>query len=228
MTGVRLDGVQPSRVAFRRPAAGAVLAALLLGYVVSALAVERPVAVTADGLSPGELTISPDDMVVRVNQDPPLRRRATSTSGNGTLDSGLVALGPGQRFPLPQVTQPRAYAVTALRGQEAFDGAVVLPAESAQAAFPGPVPRQGEGEAALPPALGGSDAASSVSVPSLAGTAPPPARLAVAGGLPGPGSPRGLGLPAVLAAVLVLGVASLLVRVLLAEPAARRRAADPS
>ena len=54
------------------------------------------------------------------------------------------------------------------------------------------------------------------------------ARLVVAGDLPGPGSPRGLGLPAVLAAVLVLGVASLLVRVLLAEPTPRRRAADTS
>ena len=42
------------------------------------------------------------------------------------------------------------------------------------------------------------------------------------------GSPRGLGLPAVLAAVLALGVASLLVRVLLAEPAARRVTAGPA
>ena len=172
MTGVRLDGVQTSPVARRRPAAGAVLAGLLLGFMMPAmpaLAVERVVAITPNGPSPRELTISPADMVL-VNQDAPLRYRATSTSGNWTLDSGLAA-------PLPALAPTPA----------------------------GPSPR-----AVWPPQV------------------TPPARLAVAGDLPGPGNPRGLGLPAVLAAVLVLGVASLLVRVLLAEPAARRRAADPS
>jgi hypothetical protein len=43
------------------------------------------------------------------------------------------------------------------------------------------------------------------------------------GPLPGADTSRSLGLPAALAALAVLGVASLLVRVLLAEPAARRR-----
>ena len=130
MTGVRLDRVQTSPVARRRPAAGAVLAGLLLGFAMSAisampaLAAERVVAITADGLSPRELAGSPGDLV-----------------------------------PVNQVS--------------------------------------------------------------------PTARLSVACDLSGPGSPRGLGLPAVLAAVLVLGVASLLVRVLLAEPAGRRGAADP-
>ena len=188
MTGVRLDGMRTSPTARRRPAAGAVLAGLLLGSMVlglmvpavpavpvpavPAVAVERVVAITADGLSPRELTISPGEMVVLVNQDAPLRSRATSTStsGNRTLDSTLAA------------------------------SLLVLAPTPA-----GPSPR-----AAGPPQVS------------------PTARLAVAGDLPGPGSPRGLGLPAVLAAVLVLGVASLLVRVLLAEPAARRRAADPS
>jgi hypothetical protein len=42
------------------------------------------------------------------------------------------------------------------------------------------------------------------------------------GPLPGVGTVRGVGLPATLAALAVVGVASLLVRVLLAEPAARR------
>ena len=171
--GVRLDGVQTCPVARRHPTAGAVLAGLLLGSMalpaMPALDVERVVASTADRLSPGELTISPGDMVL-VNQDAPLRYRATSTSGTWTSDSGLAA-------PLP----------------------VLAPTPA------GPSPR-----AAGPPQVS------------------PTARLAVAGDLPGPGSPRGLGLPAVLAAVLVLGVASLLVRVLLAEPAPRRRAADTS
>jgi hypothetical protein len=40
----------------------------------------------------------------------------------------------------------------------------------------------------------------------------------VAGSLPAPPSGRALGLPAALAAVLVLGTGSLLVRLLLAEP----------
>ena len=182
MTGVRLDGVQTCPVARRHTSAGAVLAGLLLGSMapaLPALAVESVVAGTADRLSPGEptpgeltpgeLTISPGDMVL-VNQDAPLRYRATSTSGSQTPDSGLAA-------PLPVLA---------------------------------PTPAGPSQRAAGPPQVS------------------PTARLAVAGDLPGPGSPRGLGLPAVLAAVLVLGVASLLVRVLLAEPAPRRRAADTS
>ena len=48
--------------------------------------------------------------------------------------------------------------------------------------------------------------------------------LAVPGRLGAPAGYRGYGLPAALAAVLAAGVASLLVRLLLAEPAARRRA----
>ena len=48
--------------------------------------------------------------------------------------------------------------------------------------------------------------------------------LAVPGRLGAPEGYRGYGLPAALAAVLAAGVASLLVRLLLAEPAARRRA----
>ena len=146
---------------------------MVFGFMVPAvpaLAVERVVAITADRLSPRELTISPDDMVVLANQDAPLRYRATSTSGNGTFDSGPV---------------PPLLALI-------------------------PTPAGPSTRAAGPPQVSA------------------PARLAVAGDLPGPGSPRGLGLPAVLAAVLVLGVASLLVRVLLAELTARRRAADPS
>jgi hypothetical protein len=45
----------------------------------------------------------------------------------------------------------------------------------------------------------------------------------VAGRLAGAPTARGLGLPTTVAAVLVAGVASLLVRLLLAEPAAGRR-----
>ena len=127
MTGVRLDRVQTSPGARRRPAAGAVLAGLLLGFAMSAmsampsLAAERVVAITADGLSLRELAISPGDMVVLVNQDAPLRYRATSTSGNWTRDSGLVpplpalAPTPAGASPWaagpPQVSPPARLAV---------------------------------------------------------------------------------------------------------------------
>jgi hypothetical protein len=52
----------------------------------------------------------------------------------------------------------------------------------------------------------------------------PTTAAAVPGRLGSPPTARGYGLPAALAAVLAAGVASLLVRLLLAEPAARRRA----
>lgn len=62
--------------------------------------------------------------------------------------------------------------------------------------------------------------------PETAGEPDPVATTAAAvpGRLGSPPTARGYGLPAVLAAVLAAGVASLLVRLLLAEPAARRRA----
>lgn len=65
--------------------------------------------------------------------------------------------------------------------------------------------------------------ASQLPTPDVADEAdegPPPVQ-ALRGPLPGALTSRGIGLPAALAAVAALGVASLLVRVLLAEPAAR-------
>lgn len=58
-------------------------------------------------------------------------------------------------------------------------------------------------------------------------SAPPPGQ-AVVGPLPGEPTPRPLGLPTALAALGVFGVGSLLVRVLLAEPAAARVPGRPA
>jgi plastocyanin len=84
---------------------------------------------------------------------------------------------------------------------------------------------------APPPAIALPDLPDEQAVGPLPETAPelePEARPSVAAALPGrlssPPTARGYGLPAALAAVLAAGVASLLVRLLLAEPAARRRA----
>jgi plastocyanin len=92
----------------------------------------------------------------------------------------------------------------------------------------GPLPTQ------EPPAQGDAPAPN-IALPELPGesagpdpqTAPEPevgptTAAAVPGNLAGPPTSRGYGLPAALAAVLAAGVASLLIRLLLAEPAARR------
>lgn len=87
------------------------------------------------------------------------------------------------------------------------------------------VPSPPAGGVALPPDLAPQLAPGQTPgpAPQTAGE-PSPAPLtsqAVRGDLPGAGTSRGLGLPAALAAVLAAGVASLLVRLLLSEPAAR-------
>lgn len=272
-TGCETRGVLTSPAARRLPAALALLTLLgsaLLGSVLlaaPALAAERVIAISAEGLVPGQLTIAAGDTVVLVNQDAPLRYRARSTSANWTFDSGLFPLGQGQRYALPQVTRAGTYDFTVLEGEAAFNGSVVLPAPrssepapapAGSSSQPSPAAAGGSGTAALPPLVGGFGAGGGLPLPALGGSAQPPAlaeprpalpaasagpspetavapptdapagSLAVAGDLPGAGSSRGFGLPAVLAVVLAAGVASLLVRLLLAEPAARRRSAEPA
>ena len=274
---------------------GSALLALLL--VAPAHAAERVITITAEGLVPGQLTIAAGDTVVLVNDDLPLRYRARSTSTNWSFDSGVIPLGQGQRYALPQVTATGTYDFTVREGEAPFNASVVLPAPRSTGPAPAPAPAPagsspqpspaapprpgaspaaspagsaaptasaspaavgGSGAAALPPLVGGFGSGGSVPVPPLGGIALPPAladpltaltgasagpspqtagappavapaeSLAVAGDLPGAGSSRGFGLPAVLAVVLAAGVASLLVRLLLAEPVARRRSAAPA
>ena len=123
----------------------------------------------------------------------------------GEPTPGELTISPGDMVVLINQDAPLGYRATSTSGSWTSDSGLAAPLPVLAPTPAGPSPR-----AAGPPQVS------------------PTARLAVAGDLPGSGSPRGLGLPAVLAAVLVLGVASLLVRVLLAEPAPRRRAADTS
>lgn len=117
------------------------------------------------------------------------------------------------------------------------------------AAQPAPSPTGGTGAGGPPPigSLGGLPTqeppaagvapAPDIALPELPGESPgpnpqtapepevgPTTAAAVPGNLAGPPTSRGYGMPAALAAVLAAGVASLLIRLLLAEPAARRRA----
>lgn len=117
------------------------------------------------------------------------------------------------------------------------------PSSSAPAPSPSPTgtaqPADGFGTLGAPssPAPGGIAPPPAIALPELPGAsagplpeaAPDPevgeaGPLAVPGRLSAPGGYRGYGLPAALAVVLAAGVASLLVRLLLAEPAGRRRA----
>ena len=121
---------------------------------------------------------------------------------------------------------------------------------SGSAPAPAPSPTGGSGTAQSPPVGEGFGTLGTPSSPAPGGFAPPPAialpelpsesaaplpetapepdvdeagPLAVPGRLGAPAGYRGYGLPAALAVVLAAGVASLLVRLLLAEPAGRRR-----
>lgn len=122
------------------------------------------------------------------------------------------------------------------------------PQSAPQSPSPASSPTGGSGTAAPPgglgtiqtdpsPVPGGLAPPPAIALPELPGesagpapeTAPEPeagptTAAAVPGRLGSPPTARGYGLPAALAAVLAAGVASLLVRLLLAEPAARRRA----
>lgn len=75
----------------------------------------------------------------------------------------------------------------------------------------------------VPPAVADLLGEAPVVVPPSNASDRPPVQ-ALQGPLPGAGTPRALGLPATLAALAAAGVVSLIVRVLLAEPAAARAA----
>lgn len=154
---------------------------------------------------------------------------------------GLVA--PAERLGRIVVTAPPGPS-------PAPAGRTAAPAPTPAAAPPpppgtaAPAPAAAAAPAPLPPLVGGVQTAPLGGLPPLPGTAPsvagapvpvtaPPATAlpvtalpavqALPGPLPGAPTDRGLGLPATLAALAAAGVGSLLVRVLLAEPAARRR-----
>lgn len=120
----------------------------------------------------------------------------------GTPPAGTT---PAQPAPLAPPTGPVGSGATSLPG---LTGSVDLDALGAPLAA----------DAVVPPAV--ADLLADAGAPQTAAELPPV--QALQGPLPGAGTSRPLGLPATLAALAAVGVASLLVRVLLAEPAAAR------
>jgi len=203
--------VRPSRAAGSRRAARRALlalpAALVLLPAASASADELVVTITPEGVQPQVLVARTGDTVRFVNEDRSFAYRAQSTGGPWSFDSGPTTLLTDD-FAVPApLTRPGTYAYRVAQDPP-YRGTVLLGGGTPSAAAPEAVP--------------------SVSSPSPVPSATPPAPVPsasvgpapVSGALPAPPSQRGLGLPTALAAVLVVGAGSLLVRLLLAESAA--------
>ena len=172
-----------------------------------ALAAERVVRISRDGVAPQLLQVEPGDTVRFVNEDPTFAYRAQSTGGPWAFDSGPTALLEGDFVVPSALTRPGSYGYRVAQDAP-FAGTVVVagavPAATPTAAqvlvSPAPAPP-------LTPAPGPAVSAS----PSAAAVAGP----AVAGPLPGLRRDRGLGLAVTAAAVLLLGAVSLLLHLLL-------------
>lgn len=157
-------------------------------------------------------------------QAPRLTKPGTYTYKGVNLDSftGKVVV-PAAASPAPRAT------TTAAPGPSKSPQATASPSPTGSAGAAGAPPLAG-GLAAVgvPSASPIAGAPAPVVAPTLPGeqqpsTAPSGPTVAIGSGrLPEPPTNRGYGLPASLAAVAAAGVASLLVRVLLAHPAARR------
>ncbi len=185
-----------------------------------AVAVERVVQVGRGGVQPQVLQAAPGDTVRFVNDDPTFAYRAQSTGGPWRFDSGPTALLEGDFVVPAALTAPGTYAYRVAQDAP-FSGSVVVvgggasPAASAGAsagvtAVPTGAPA---GTAPAPPSpepgAGGSPAAA---------TPAPVAAPAVPGPLAGARSARALGLALLVAVVLLVGAASLLLRLLLVLP----------
>ena len=193
----------------RRSATLLLVVGCLLGAAGPALAEERVVRIGREGVRPQVLQAEPGDVVRFVNDDPTFAYRAQSTGGAWRFDSGPTALLAGDWTVPSPVTAPGTYAYRVAQdppfaGTVVVAGAVAPTATPAPAASPGPV-------------------VSSTATPVPAPVAAP----AVPGPLAGRRSDRALGLAVAVAAVLLLGAASLLLRLLLAVPVAARLRARP-
>jgi plastocyanin len=190
-------------------------ATLLLGTVAAlgaggpALAAERVVQIGRDGVRPQVLQLAPGDTVRFVNDDPTFAYRAQSTGGPWRFDSGPTRLLEGD-FVVPAALVQRGAYTYRVAQDDPFQGSVVV--AGGGAATPAASPTAAAVPASPAP---GAVAASPPAVPS---TASPAAAPAVAGPLAGPPRSRGLGLAVAVAAVLVAGAASLLLRLLLGLP----------
>jgi plastocyanin len=197
-------------------------AVVVLLPVRPAAAEELVVTITAEGVRPQVLVAQAGDTVRFVNEDRSFAYRAQSTGGPWRFDSGPTTLLTDD-FAVPEpVTRPGTYAFRVAQDPP-YRGTVLVgvPAPSAGAPSPGaPGPGAASPGPGVPPA---ATSAPTVPPPPVPQTPTPPAQpsvgpAAVPGSLPGEPSGRRLGLPTALAAVLVVGAGSLLLRLLLAEP----------
>ena len=203
----------------------------------------RRVAATSDNweLDSGLLGLAPGDSL----ESAPLTEPGTYTftAGDGEAFAGSVVVpAPASPQPSPPPSDAGSGGASPAPAPPAAD-----PAASPAPAEASPAPTGGTGTAG-PPITGGFGSLGTLPSPAAEGVAPPPAialpelpgeqvgplpetapEPQAAGGtdarpgrLASPVAARGYGLPAALGAVLVAGVVSLLVRLLLAEPSARR------
>lgn len=159
-------------------------------------------------------------VVLPAPRSSPAPRASAGPTRGASAAPSPAAVGSASPTPSPSVTGGTgATALPPLPGGFGSSGTVPSPVPGGTAQLPDLAP--------VLPLLPGETAGPS---PETAGEpSPSPAVItAVRGDLPGAGTSRGYGLPAVLAAVLAAGIASLLVRLLLAEPPARRAVAGLS
>ena len=186
-----------------------------------ALAAERVITISADGLRPQVLQVRAGDTVRFVNEDRTFAYRAQSTGGAWRFDSGPVTLLTSD-FVVPEpLTRPGTYTFRVAQDPP-YRGSVVLAGAPAPPGSPQPSPVESPTAQAPEVASPGAPdpGASAAGVPSATAPVPPSqaAPPAAPGTLPGPPSSGGLGLPTALAVVLAAGAASLLLRLLLTEP----------
>lgn len=228
----------------------AVLAGAQLGLLAGpAHAAERVVRITADGPDPVTLAgVRVGDVITFRNADPTFPHGVGSTSDNWSFSQ---TLNPGQEFTTARL--PKAGTYTYDEGPailDDYEGSVVVGStatarpkpkpssasprpSSTGSSDPTPAPSStSTGSAGTPPLVGGgvpTQTASPTGPPPVSAPEPtesedPDGTLALPGGtLPEPPTPREYGLPIAIATVGTAGVASLLVRFLLAHPAGRRQ-----
>ena len=220
-------GAARGRWAAARSLLVAALAAVVVLPAGPASGAERIVTITAEGVLPSRLEVAPGDTVRFVSEDATFAYRAQSTGGPWSFDSGLTELLDGDYLVPAPLVQPGTYTYRVAQ-DEPFSGAVVVPGRAgppAPAATPAPA---GASAPAATPAPAGTSAPAGAAASGAPEPSTPSGR-AVTGPVPAAGTSRALGLPVALATLLLLGTASLLVRLVLAEAArADPDLSDPS
>lgn len=170
--------------------------------------------ISSRGVEPPRLQVDAGDRVAfQVAAGETFRYRPRSTGGGWQFAyPRATPLGPDDPpFVVPQaITSPGTYSFAVFEDAAPYTGEVTLAAGSAPATpSPGPVP----------PLTASPLPGPAATVPAPRGGAPSPA---LAARLPQPRTGRDGGLAVVLAVTALLGVGSMLVRVLLAEPLPKR------